>query len=545
MAAIAKGGGFLNNVVKSHTTHDHLNLASSTSVRSVLGKYHEANTEAETVYFSDFIIKINPQGRPQERLLLISNKAVYNLMPNDYKKCKRRVEIAKIGNITASTKSDEFVIHIPEEYDYRLMSLRKREIIDDCLKTLWQAIKGSELPVEFSSQSSLKDYVVTKSQAKKNKKLRAKGKALLAKKSGGTDAFGASRNRAGTTTWGGKPCVVGVEDFELMKVIGRGSFGKVMMVRKKGDKNGKVYAMKILRKAAIVERNQVEHTKAEREILEEADHPFLMKLHFAFQTSTKLYLVMDMITGGELFFHLKNDRRFKEPRARLYCAEIILGIGYLHERSIIYRDLKPENILLDDEGHVKLTDFGLSKRFSKPGEKTETFCGTPEYLAPEVINGIPHDKAVDWWSVGILLYEMLVGLPPFYSENVNLMYELIQKADLRVPGFVSYNARDLITKLLRRDPGSRLGSGDDDCAPIKAHPFFETLDWKKLYNRDVKPDFVPKVRGANDTSNFDAEFTSERVIDSVEPSSRLATAKKADFGGFTFKQASGLSAVKE
>ena len=136
MAAIAKGTGFLNNVVKSHTTHDHLNLTSSTSVRSVLGKYHEANTEAETVYFSDFIIKINPQGRPQERLLLISNKAVYNLMPNDYKKCKRRVEISQIGSITASTKSDEFVIHIPDEYDYRLMSLRKREIIDDCLKVL-------------------------------------------------------------------------------------------------------------------------------------------------------------------------------------------------------------------------------------------------------------------------------------------------------------------------------------------------------------------------------------------------------------------------
>ena len=341
--------------------------------------------------------------------------------------------------------------------------------------------------MEFSSQSSLKDYVVTKSQAKKNRKLRSKNTSSSAKQN--TFAPGA-RTRAGTTTWGGKPCTYGVEDFELMKVIGRGSFGKVMMVRKKGD--SKVYAMKILRKAAIVERNQVEHTKAEREILEEADHPFLMKLHFAFQTSTKLYLVMDMITGGELFFHLKNDRRFKEPRARLYCAEIVLGIGYLHERSIIYRDLKPENILLDAEGHVKLTDFGLSKRFSKPGEKTETFCGTPEYLAPEVINGIPHGKAVDWWSVGILLYEMLVGLPPFYSENVNLMYELIQKADLRVPGFVSYNARDLITKLLRRDPGSRLGAGADDSEPIKAHPFFEKLDWEKLYKREVKPDFIPK-----------------------------------------------------
>ena len=160
-------------------------------------------------------------------------------------------------------------------------------------------------------------------------------------------------------------------------------------------------------------------------------------------------------------------------------------------------------------------------------------------MAPEVIIGIPHDKAVDWWSVGILLYEMMVGLPPFYSENVNLMYDLIQKSELRIPAFVSFDARDLITKLLRRDPNTRLGSASDDCDPIKKHPFFKTIDWDKLYRREIKPGFIPKVSHAGDTSNFDAEFTDERVVDSVIPASKLAGA--ADFGGFTFKEGSALN----
>jgi serum/glucocorticoid-regulated kinase 2 len=541
MASFGANSNLASTLVKAHTTQDHLSLSLSSSVRSVLNKFHVAGKEPEIVLFSDFIIKINPKDKPQERVLMVTNTAIYNLMPNDYKKCKRRILLADLGKITASTKSDEFILHFPSEYDYRLMSLRKRDIVE-VLKKTWT--KGT-LPVEFSSQASLKDLSVTKQQAKKNLKMRglfgggssSSARAAVPKESPKGAEGGVSRGRSSTTTWGGKPSKVGVEDFELLKVIGRGSFGKVMMVRRHGDSN--VYAMKILRKAAIVERNQVEHTKSEREILETADHPFLMKLHFAFQTNTKLYLVMDMITGGELFFHLKNDRRFKEPRARLYCAEIVLGIGYLHAMDVIYRDLKPENILLDHEGHVKLTDFGLSKRFTKPGEKAETFCGTPEYLAPEVIIGIPHDKAVDWWSVGILLYEMMVGLPPFYSENVNLMYDLIQKSELRIPAFVSFDARDLITKLLRRDPNTRLGSASDDCDPIKKHPFFKTIDWDKLYRREIKPGFIPKVSHAGDTSNFDAEFTDERVVDSVIPASKLAGA--ADFGGFTFKEGSALN----
>ena len=376
---------FANSVARSRQAHDHLSLRLSSSVRKVLKKYASAGVAEEEVQFSDFIVKINPKGKPQERVLLITDRAVYNLLPTDYGKCKRRVDLAAISKVTVAVKSDEFVLHVPSEYDYRLMSLRKREIVE-CLRLNYDALTGksAELKVVMSNQALLKNICRTKAQAKKQRKLDKKNglnspTSLAGSSSAGvtTSAVGAGQSAGGntqrkisrTTTWSGKDSSVSPEDFELIKVIGRGSFGKVMMVRKKDSP--KIYAMKILRKQAIIDRNQVEHTRAEREILEEIDHPFLMGLHFAFQTPAKLYLVMDMITGGELFFHLKNSRRFKEPRAKLYAAEIVLGLEHLHSLGIIYRDLKPENILLDDEGHVKLTDFGLSKKFTNPDEKAQ------------------------------------------------------------------------------------------------------------------------------------------------------------------------------
>merc|ERR1712050_716380 len=246
----------------------------------------------------------------------------------------------------------------------------------------------------------------------------------------------------------------------MLKVIGRGSFGKVMQVRRKGD--AAIYAMKILKKKAIIQRNQVEHTLAERKILEALKHPFLMNLRFAFQTETKLYFVLDYYTGGELFFHLKKKRRFRENEARIMVAEVGMALGHLHSLDVIYRDLKPENILLDHSGHVCLTDFGLSKDLGPDNEDAHTFCGTPEYLAPEIVMNLGHGKAVDWWALGILLYELTVGIPPFYSQNVNEMYRKIQEAPLLFPPNLSNACKELITKLLERDPKKRLGSGPND-----------------------------------------------------------------------------------
>eukprot|EP00010_Vexillifera_abyssalis_P006942 CAMPEP_0201550296 /NCGR_PEP_ID=MMETSP0173_2-20130828/6675_1 /ASSEMBLY_ACC=CAM_ASM_000268 /TAXON_ID=218659 /ORGANISM="Vexillifera sp., Strain DIVA3 564/2" /LENGTH=393 /DNA_ID=CAMNT_0047960229 /DNA_START=259 /DNA_END=1440 /DNA_ORIENTATION=+ len=327
---------------------------------------------------------------------------------------------------------------------------------------------------------------------------------------------------------------VNKDDFELLTVIGKGSFGKVMQVRKKDD--GKIYAMKVLRKEAIIARKQVAHTKAEKSILQKIQHPFIVNLNFAFQTEDKLYMILDYINGGELFFHLKKEGKFSEERVRLYTAEIILALSHLHSFDIVYRDLKPENILIDCEGHICITDFGLSKEITSE-EGTHTFCGTPEYLAPEVLKGQGHGTAVDWWSLGTLVYEMLTGLPPFYSQNINVMYQKILNGELRFPAYVSAEAQSLLEGLLIRDPEKRLGanSSDDQAADIKSHPFFKGFDWKAIENKEVEPLFKPQVKSQTDTSQIDPVFTTETPVDSLVEKSAISEANgDTNFDGFTF-----------
>lgn len=259
-----------------------------------------------------------------------------------------------------------------------------------------------------------------------------------------------------------------INDFFLLKVIGKGSFGKVILAKHK--ETDKVYAIKVLSKKAIKQRNEVKHIMSERNVLlKNIRHPFLVSLHYSFQTPEKLYFVLDYVNGGELFFHLQRDKRFPEHRARFYAAEIVSAISYLHSMNIVYRDLKPENILLDSVGHVTLTDFGLCKEGIEAGGTTTTFCGTPEYLAPEVLRKQPYGRAVDWWCLGAVLYEMLVGLPPFYSRDCNEMYNRILHDKLRFPPHVSENARSVVAGLLERDPARRLGSGPRDGRDIKEH----------------------------------------------------------------------------
>jgi len=306
---------------------------------------------------------------------------------------------------------------------------------------------------------------------------------------------------------------ISLDDFELLCVVGRGSFGKVMKVRKKDT--GEIFAMKILSKDMLIKQNMISYTKSEKNILQQIDHPFIVSLKYAFQTDTKLYLVLTFLSGGELFYHLSKEVKFSVDRARFYAAELVLAIGHLHSKDIVYRDLKPENVVLDAEGHVQLTDFGLAKQDISNTSPTHTFCGTPEYLAPEIIKGKGHSKPVDWWSLGILLYEMLVGLPPFYSENMNEMYELILKSPLKFPSFVDADAQSLLRGLLERDETKRLGSGPGDYKEIQAHPFFASIDWDKLYRREITPPFIPeKPKDDYDAPNFDTEFTSEKVVDS-------------------------------
>jgi len=322
---------------------------------------------------------------------------------------------------------------------------------------------------------------------------------------------------------------VGKEDFELLTVIGRGSFGKVMQV--KHIKTGKVYAMKVMRKDAIIAKNQVTHTIDEKHVLQKIQHPFIVKLHYAFQTKDKLYMIMDYINGGELFFHLKQDTKFSESRVIFYAAEITSALIHLHSHGIIYRDLKPENILLDSAGHIVITDFGLSKEIFD-GD-TDTFCGTPEYLSPEVLKGTGHSYPVDWWSLGTLIYEMLVGLPPFYSKSVNIMYQRILESPLRFPEGMSEEAMDILDRLLEREPEERL------CGPsIRDHPFFSSIDWDLLEAKKIEPPWKPPVTGPTDTGCIDPHFTNQTAADSLVPvPSWLADLTEEDkdlFEGFTF-----------
>ena len=246
---------------------------------------------------------------------------------------------------------------------------------------------------------------------------------------------------------------INLDAFRIEKVLGKGAFGKVLLVTKLDS--GKPYAMKVLKKEVLEKRNQRVHTQAEREILEGTrDHPFIVQMRFAFQTQDKLYMVLDFMAGGELFFHLRKSGRFTEDRARFYIAEILLAMEFIHEQNVIYRDLKPENVLLDEDGHVCITDFGLSKTGleGNSGDKAFTFCGTPEYLAPEIIKGVGHGKEVDFWSLGALLYEMLAGAPPFYSKNREDMFKQILNTPVTMKPFFSDGAADLLKNLLLIDP---------------------------------------------------------------------------------------------
>lgn len=323
-----------------------------------------------------------------------------------------------------------------------------------------------------------------------------------------------------------------VDDFELMVVVGKGSFGKVMQVRKKDT--GKIYAMKVLKKETLVKRQQVAHTRTERQVLAQIDHPFIVSIRYAFQTDAKLYMILDFFNGGELFYHLKNEGRFTEDRVRFYAAQIALALECLHKKNIVYRDLKPENVLLDSEGNIRITDFGLSKSSMESDTLTHTFCGTPEYLAPEVLQGRGHTRSVDWWSYGTLLYEMMTGLPPFYNPNVNIMYDRILHATIPFPEHLSPRARSLFIGLLQRDPSKRLGSGPIDAEEVRRHEFFLEIDWDKLYHKKVKAPFVPGVKDLSAVHFVDREFISETPRDTPDPSSLSNVLGKSAFPNFTY-----------
>lgn len=289
-----------------------------------------------------------------------------------------------------------------------------------------------------------------------------------------------------------------MEDFEIQRTLGTGSFGRVNLVYHVPTQT--YYAMKKLRKSEIVRLRQVEHTNAERQLLSKIHHPFIVRLICTFQDPRNLYLVLEYVCGGELFSLLRRVRCLPPFVAVFYAAQVVLGIEHLHKHGIIYRDLKPENLLIDRLGNIKITDFGFAKVVP---ETTWTLCGTPDYLAPEVVQSLGYGKAVDWYAVGILTYEMLLGSPPFYNDSHRILYDNIVHKRAYFPSGFDWVAQDLIERLLEKDPNKRLGSQADGAAQIKLHPWFREINWEALEAGQVRPPFRPKVASDGDTTNFD------------------------------------------
>ncbi|KAI9497127.1 kinase-like domain-containing protein [Zychaea mexicana] len=335
-----------------------------------------------------------------------------------------------------------------------------------------------------------------------------------------------------------KPTKIAVRDFEILKVLGRGCIGKVFLVRRIHPPS-KLLALKAIRKQWVITSRQIEHTKTERDILTKIAkirHPFLIKLHYAFQDTNQLFLVFDFHVGGDLATQLKNDRMFTPKRCRLYAAEILLGLEELHRMGILYRDLKPENILLRADGHLVLTDFSLSKLLGSDDlERTNTFCGTPEYLAPEVILGEDYSYAVDFWSYGTILYEMMEGEPPFYLENTMAMYRRVLVAPLILPDDFDPCAADLISGLLQREPSARMGVD-----AIRNHPYFKSIDWDDVYHRRILPPYVPDLRSKDDCANFDQECLAESprlsssLVDNNGSTNRIQHTSGMTFQGYSY-----------
>ena len=322
-----------------------------------------------------------------------------------------------------------------------------------------------------------------------------------------------------------------LEDFKHLKLLGKGSFGKVVLV--KNQNNNKLYAMKILDKKFIIKKNQISHTQTERALLEKLKHPFIVRLNYAFQDSKRLYFLTEFLQGGELFFHLRKNSGYKEKAVRFYMCQILLALEYMHNNNYIYRDLKPENILIDKEGNIKLTDFGLSKIMPKEEKTTYTMCGTAEYLAPEILFGKGYDKTCDWFSFGVVLFEMFCGYHPFKPKGQRIDPKIYLRKTF-IPEKVPKTPRDLIEKLFVSNPKKRLGyRGADE---VKQHPFFKGVDFDKVLRKEYKPPFVPKLNDDLDLRYFDESFTELRV-DSEKNDDKDEEDEKDDFKfeGFSYQ----------
>ncbi|KAJ9575954.1 hypothetical protein L9F63_007181 [Diploptera punctata] len=333
-----------------------------------------------------------------------------------------------------------------------------------------------------------------------------------------------------------------ISDFELLRVIGRGSYAKVLLVELK--KTSRVYAMKVIKKSIVTEDEDIDWIQTEKHVFETvSNHPFLVGLHSCFQTPSHLIFVIEFVRGGDLMYHMQKRRRLSEENVRFYTAEISIALNFLHSKGIIYRDLKLDNVLLDHEGHIKLTDYGMCKEGMKPEDTTSTFCGTPNYIAPEVLRGEDYSFTVDWWALGVLMYEMLAGRSPFdiasTSENPDMntedyLFQVILEKTIRIPRSVSVKAASVLKGFLKRNPEERLGCNKETgFMDVMSHPFFSSIDWELIALKQVVPPYKPELQSERDITNFPPEFTEEPVLLTPD-TSLIHQIDQTEFEGFEY-----------
>ena len=485
-------------------------------------------TKGEIIYYSDKIDKINKLGIKQSRIIIITDEALYNL---NKKKLKRRIPLEIIKGITTSTLNDYFIIHCSnDEYDYYYFSVKKRTIFE-ILSKVYLKKTGNELNLYEINEESIWKYVTLKKDKKKDPKLskmpEIEGKNLfnsiyfsnnnkkipLQKRSSKIQNNNNNNNNIN----------INLENFEFIKVIGRGNYAKIYLVMYK--KTSEVFALKSIRKDQIISENIIYNILNEKEILSNNESEFILNLSFFFQTPERIYFVTPFIKGGDLFNLLKKKRHLTENLIRFYSAQIAIAISEIHESEFIYRDLKPENILIDEEGFIKLCDFGSCTRINL-NKKTKDFAGTIYYASPEMIAGIGYDQMTDWWSFGILIYELLTGNVPFISHDKTRIFELIEMTEIKFPNeilnennekelfYPSKEIKDLIEKLLIKDPNKRLGK-KNGIEEIKTHSFYRDLNFDLVKKKKLKPLFKPNVSKEKfDISNFDDYFTQMEIKES-------------------------------
>ena len=501
--------------------YDFLNFTKDYSIKNNI-------TRDEEIQFSDKVQKINKNGWKQGRNLLLTDKAIYNLKKTSL---KRRIDYKTVMGISLAKQSNEFVIHCEDiDYDYHYISPRKKMIIEIIAKN-YQIIKEEELKLYEIKAKTLGAFVTTKKEKEKQQKLTRMPKTgqisvkdyLFGNKSK-TDVNVIQPKKGKKIPSSFKNVPVKYEDFDIISVVGRGSVGKIVLVRY--SKDGKYYIMKSMRKDQIISEGTVDNILVERNILMEGQCQFILTLSFFFQTPERLYYVCPFIKGGDLFHKLKNDIFLKEDLVRFYAAQVAIALQHLHDLGIAYRDLKPENILIDEDGYIKLCDFGSSVSI-RGTEKETSFGGSPEYASPEMITYSGHTFMCDWWSFGILIYELLYGNTPFFNMDKTRMFDLINNGSISYPKFiqiegedkprnykVSDEAKNLISKLLEKDPGTRMGR--NGIKEVKKHPFFSGISFDDLKKKKIKAPFKPNIsKDEKDiTSNFDEEYLNLEISES-------------------------------